>query len=104
MVKIKKKDIAASLRRQLAFKGAALEHYEDLISDYMALWEIKNDLIKDIKTRGVSFIDCSAAGKEMWKNNPSCKDLVGINRQMLSILKELKLSTDEVGGGDKDDL
>ena len=40
----------------------------------------------------------------MWKNNPSIKELVGVNRQMLSILKELKLSTDEMGGGDADEL
>jgi hypothetical protein len=104
MAKIKRKDIDASLREQLALKGASLDHYEDLISDYMALWDVKKDLIKDVRERGVSYKDYSAAGNVMWKNNPSIKELVMVNRQMLSILKELKLSTDEAGGGDEDDL
>ena len=100
----KRKGIDESLREQLALKGASLEHHEDLLSDYMSLWDVKNELIKDIRTRGVSYKDFSAAGNVMWKNNPSIKELVGVNRQMLSILKELKLTTDEMGGGDADDL
>ena len=104
MARSKRKEIDESLRDQLARKGAPLEHYQDLISDYMALWDAKNGLIEDIKTRGVSYKDYSAAGNVMWKNNPSIKELVGVNRQMLSILKELKLSADDKNGGEDDDL
>jgi hypothetical protein len=32
----------------------------------------------------------------MQKNNPSVKELVGINRQMLAILKELDINTNTV--------
>lgn len=101
---LKRKDILESLGEQLALKGAALSHYSDLLNDYMELWDTKNALTKDIKKRGVVYKDVSAAGHEMWKNNPSVKELVLVNRQMLSILKELKLTTDEAGGGDEDDL
>ncbi len=101
---LKRKDIIQSLEQQLAVKGATLAHYSDLLNDYMTLWETKNSLSADIKLRGVVYKDMSSVGVEMWKNNPSVKELVMVNRQMLTILKELKLSTDEVGGGDADDL
>ena len=100
----KRSIIQASLQEQLALKGASLDHYEDLLSDYMNLWDTKNKLILDIKKRGVVYQDVSASGNLMWKNNPSIKELVLVNKQMLSILKELKLSTNEAGGGDADDL
>lgn len=100
----RKRKILDSLQEQLALKGASLEHYEDLLKDYMSLWDAKNALVRDIKSRGVVYKDMSAAGNLMWKNNPSIKELVSVNRQMLMILKELKLSTDEVGGGDEDGL
>lgn len=100
----KRKDILESLEEQLAMKGASLSHYTDLLNDYMILWDTKNALATDIKTRGVMFEDFSSQGVKMMKNNPSIKELVMVNRQMLSILKELKLSTDEMGGGDEDEL
>ena len=100
----KRKDILESLEEQLALKGASLNHYTDLLNDYMILWDTKNALATDIKTRGVMYEDFSSQGVKMMKNNPSIKELVMVNRQMLSILKELKLSTDEMGGGDEDDL
>ncbi len=98
--KSKKTRILESLQAQLAVKGNYLEHYNDLLKDYIALWETKNLLIKDIKKRGVVYTDVSAAGHEMMKNNPSVKELVAVNRQMLTILKELKLTTDEMVGED----
>ena len=101
---IKRKDILESLQEQLAMKGASLDHYTDLLNDYMTLWDTKNALSADIKKRGVVYKDVSSVGVEMWKNNPSVKELVMVNRQMLTVLKELKLSTDDAGGGDEDDL
>lgn len=101
-----RKKIEDSILDQLKNRGSSLAHYADLIRDYMSFWDTKNALAKDIKTRGVMYQDVSAAGKLMWKNNPSIKEQVGVNRQMLSILKELKLTTgsDGGGGGDADDL
>lgn len=100
----KRKDILESLNVQLAAKGASVSHYEDLIDDYMTLWDTKNALAADIKKRGVVYTDASSVGVQMQKNNPSVKELVMVNRQMLSILKELKLSTEDAGGGDADEL
>lgn len=100
----KRKRIRESLLLQLAIKGASAEHYIDLINDYMNLWDAKNALIKDIKKRGVTYQDNSSTGVLVWKDNPAVKDLLATNRQMLSILKELNLSTKEVDGGDADEL
>ena len=97
-------EIENSLLEQLALLGAMKEHYIDLIRDYMGLWEVKTALLSDIKSRGVTFRDKSSIGVEMQKNNPSVKELVMVNKQMLSLLKELGLSTANTGDGEGDEL
>ena len=101
---IKQSDIKASLAKQLKDNGANTEHFSDLINDYMELWKLKNKLIKDIKTRGLTYESTSSAGKTYEKENPSIKQLMLTNRQMLAILKDLKLSTDTVVEDDDDEL
>ena len=96
--------IENSLLEQLALLGAMKEHYIDLIRDYMGMWKVKTELLKDIKKRGVTYEDLSSSGVKMQKNNPSVKDLVMINKQMLSLLKELGLSTANTGSGEADEL
>jgi phage terminase small subunit len=73
------------------------------VRDYMSLWDVKNDLLEDIKKRGVMYKDFSSVGIEMMKNNPSVRELVGINRQMLSILKDLDINTKTVALFNDDD-
>lgn len=98
------KSIREALEEQLAIKGAEQECYMDLVKDYMSLWRVKNSLVSDIRKRGVVYEDLSSVGVKMQKNNPSVKDLVTVNRQMLSILKELGLTTDQAGAGKVEDL
>lgn len=93
---LNKSQIRKSLTEQLNEMGAKVAHFEDLINDYLALYDVKNQLIKDIKDRGVTYTDYSAAGVAMQKNNPSTKDLVSVNRQMLAILKDLGVSTTNI--------
>lgn len=88
-----KSSIKKSLIEQLTQKGANIGHFSDLINDYMDFWEIKKSLISDIKLRGVVFNEVKISGLNVQKNNPSTKELVAINRQMLQILKELGLNT-----------
>ena len=61
---------------------------------------------QDIKTRGVSYETLSASGVPIMKQNQSIKDLVAVEKQMLSILKEMGLTTDAPTGEDvmNDDL
>ena len=99
-----KSKIEESLLWQLESLGASREHYVDQVADYMSLHEVKQKLIMDIRVRGVVYEDVSSVGVKMQKNNPSVKELVMVNRQMLTILKELGLNTSTAIGGDEDDL
>lgn len=101
---MKRVDIEKSLKKQLDDKGATVDHFTDLINDYLSIWDVKNALVDDIKTRGVTFTDVSSTGIPMMKNNPSVKELVIVNKQMMSILKELGISTTDIGVDDGDEM
>ena len=101
---MKRVDIEKSLKKQLDDKGATVNHFTDLINDYLSIWDVKNALVEDIKTRGVTFTDVSSTGIPMMKNNPSVKELVMVNKQMMSILKELGISTTDIGFDDGDEM
>lgn len=95
---ISKEKIRVSMMKQLEIKGAKVAHFEDLINDYLFLFDTKKMLQKDIKTRGVSYKTTSANGFEIEKQNQSVKDLVAVEKQMVSLLKELGLTTDAPTG------
>ncbi len=97
-----KTKIRESLEEQLREKGADTECFRDLIYDYMNLYDIKKQLQKDIKERGVSYKTTSASGYPIEKQNQSVKDLVAVNKQMLLILEKLKLTTDTVARDDEE--
>ncbi len=100
-----KSNIKKELIKQLSLKRANIDPFLSLVDDYLDLWSIKNELIKDIKSNGSVLKDLDSTGHGCrGKNNPSVKELVGVNKQMLSILKELGLSTANVGGDEDDDL
>ncbi|MFQ8680818.1 MAG: P27 family phage terminase small subunit [Enterocloster sp.] len=100
-----KKKIQESLELQLWKKGAKIECFQDLICDYMNLYDIKKALQKDIKTRGISYETTSASGYPIVKQNQSVKDLVAVGKQMLLILDKLGLTTGEiVPDSDEDEL
>lgn len=104
MRKPTKTQVKNSLIEQLTQMGANIPFFEDLVEDYMCLWDVKNGLQKDIKERGVTYKDVSSVGVEMMKNNPSTKELTMVNRQMLSILEKLGLSTDKCKIEEDDEL
>lgn len=95
------KEIKEDLLNQLKENETYGKHYEDLVNDYMALWDIKNRLIEDIKERGVSieWNNGKQAGK---KKNDSIPELNKTSAQMLKILSELGLkpSSKEAPGDD----
>ena len=95
-----KAQIKASLIKQLETKGANVAHFIDLIYDYLELYDTKKKLQTDIKKRGVSYETTSASGYEIIKQNQSVKDVVAVEKQMLSILKEMGLTTDAPTGND----
>ena len=91
MAKAKKTEIKQDLLDQLERQGIYGKHYVDLVNDYMALWDIKNKLIKDIKRRGVSVYWCNGGGQEGYKKNDSIAELNKTSAQMLKILNDLGL-------------
>lgn len=99
-----RREIKASLEMQLKKKGAETEHFRDLINDYMAFYDIKRSLEKDIKQRGISYETLSASGIPIIKQNQSVKDLVAVNKQMLMILDKLQLTTDKTIGDEDEKL
>lgn len=99
----KKTDIKKDLIDQLERNGVYGSHYLDLINDYMALWEIKNKLIRDIKERGVSIKWNNGGGQEGFKKNDSIAELNKTNAQMLKILSELNLKAGSSGSADEAD-
>lgn len=91
--KIKRNEVEKSLKDQLIAMGASIPVFIDLINDYMGLWDLKSLLNEDIKARGVVYDDVSSVGVPMKKNNPSVKELVNVNKQMLTLLDKLGLNT-----------
>lgn len=88
-------DIKRSLEEQLRRQGGEVSHFQDLICDYMSFYEVKEKLEKDIEKRGVSYETMSASGYPVIKQNQSIKDLVAVNKQMLTLLEKLKMTTDK---------
>lgn len=84
------KQIQQDLLNQLKENGTYGKHFEDLVNDYMELWDIKNKLIEDIKTKGVS-IEWSNGKQFSIKRNDSIRDLNQTSTQMLKILSDLGL-------------
>lgn len=102
---VKKADIKKDLLDQLERNGIFGRQYTDLIEDYMALWDIKNKLIKDIKKRGVTVEWNNGPTQNGCKKNESIGELNKTNAQMLRILSDLGLKATKLetpGDGDEE--
>jgi len=95
VAKAKKGQIREQIRQdlvdQLERQGGYGQHFLDLIDDYLALWDTKNELIRDIKERGVTVRYQNGENQWGYKKNDSVDNLVKVNKQMLMLLKELGL-------------
>ena len=107
VARTKKSELREQIRQdlidQLERQGIYGRHYLDLVEDYMALWDTKNDLIRDIKERGVTVRYQN--GQNQWghKKNDSVDNLVKVNKQMLMLLKELGLRAGNFEADSDDD-
>ncbi|WP_314068413.1 helix-turn-helix transcriptional regulator [uncultured Vagococcus sp.] len=101
----KRLQIEESLLEQLEDLGIIEGHFVDLISDYMMLWDMKNDLIQDIRVRGVSIPWSNGDKQKGYKKNDSISEMHKTSTQMLKILDFLRIDTANFdgGGGDEDD-
>lgn len=95
-------EIRKDLMTQLANNKTFGKHYEDLVNDYMELWNIKNNLIQDIKERGVA-VEWSNGKQGGIKKNDSIAELNKTSAQMLKILNDLGIKPSPLDVGDDDD-
>ncbi|MEG0900291.1 MAG: P27 family phage terminase small subunit [Oscillospiraceae bacterium] len=98
-----KSQIKADLLEQLEKRKIYGSQYVDLVNDYVALWEIKNNLIKDIKKRGVSVEYQNGQFQKGYKKNDSISELNKTNGQMLRILCELGINATQSPIDDDDE-
>ena len=100
----KYKKIRKNLIEQLKSKGADTPVFTDLVEDYMALWITKELLKIDIENTGVKMQYDNGGGQSGYKDNSSIEKLYKVNTQMLKLLSELKIKTDNVGVEVEDEL
>lgn len=101
---MKQADIKDGLIKQLERKGAKTAHFMSLIEDYIFLHGQVQKMKASIRREGTEYEAISAAGKTYRKENPAVKNIVLYNRQMLAILKELGLGTEDLAGEEDDEL
>lgn len=102
--KITESSLRESLYKQLEDAGAKVDHYVDLVEDYLKFRRLKVKLLADIKKRGATYQEETSTHVLVWKSNPAVKELAAVNRQMLQILREMDLTTKNVGGNDDGEL
>ena len=93
------KAISAQMEEKQLSKHA---HYQDLVQDYLMLWDIKNNLIKDIQDRGVTTKYQNGENQWGYKKNESISELLKVNRQMLTILYDLGIRASDIKVVDED--
>lgn len=109
MAKVKKgasaerEKIRRDLLDQLERNGTVGEHYADLVDYYMRLYDVKNELLTDIASRGAKVEVVTASGSRNIKTNDSVGDLLRVSMQMLKIADSLGLDPAQTDGGDGDD-
>jgi len=97
----KRSTIKQDLLDQLEVRGIVGAYYNDMIDDYMSLYDTKKNLIADIKTRGVT----TAWGTNI-KKNDSVAELNKTLAQMQKMLDWLGLRPPigEAGPGDDEEM
>ncbi|CRK80315.1 hypothetical protein [Neobacillus massiliamazoniensis] len=95
MAKVKRetlrKRIEKDLTSQLKEKTIVGKHFEDLVQDYLSLWDLKCELIDDIQDIGIK-----VSGMHGPKSNPSINDLHKTNDRMIKILDALGLKASPI--------
>ena len=87
----KREEIKKDLLNQLELKGMYQSYYIDMVEQYMRYYDIKNDLLKDIKENGVRIEITSGNGFTTSKVNESIMIVQKTTPLMLKILKDLGL-------------
>lgn len=96
MKKLRRKIELAIIKQLKEKKIYQYAHYQDLVNDYMKMWDFKNMLQDDIEKRGVSVYWNNGGGQEGYKKNESITELLKVNKQMLKILFDLGIRASDL--------
>ena len=99
----KRKEIRKDLMNQLKRNRISTQYYIDLVEKYMEFWDIENDLIDDIRERGVVVTYDNGGGQKGIKKNDSIDQRIKVSAQMLKILDSLGIKPTE-SEADDDEL
>lgn len=99
----KRKEIRKDLMNQLKRNRISTQYYIDLVEKYMDFWDIENDLIDDIRERGVVVTYDNGGGQKGIKKNDSIDQRIKVSAQMLKILDSLGIKPTE-SEADDDEL
>lgn len=91
----KRKEIRKDLMNQLKRNRISTQYYIDLVEKYMDFWDIENDLIDDIRERGVVVTYDNGGGQKGIKKNDSIDQRIKVSAQMLKILDSLGIKPTE---------
>lgn len=98
------KEIEKDLRDQLEANGTFGKFFDDMISDYMAMYVTKTLLVEDIQKRGTIVPYNNGGGQSGYKKNEAVDMFNKTNAQMLKLLSELGLKANAaIGGGEYGD-
>ena len=96
-------NIEQALKDQLKVNNTDTKYYNDIVTDYMRLWDIKNKLLKDIEERGVSVTYNHGGGQSGVKSNDSVALLLKVSERMMKLLDSMGIKPDVVAGSYEDD-
>lgn len=99
-----KKEFRDSLIFQLKAKNALLPCFIEMVDEYMYIRGLIADLKKEIKKEGVIRKNVyNSRGDTTFKINEATKEIRELEKHALHILKELKITTDNVISESEDD-
>lgn len=98
----KKKKIYDSLKEQLLLNDNYNDYTEDLLQDYLTMYEVKSQLALDIENNGISIEYDNGGGQRGRKGNSSIDLLNRTNAQMLKLLDSLGLKPTKMKKTPKD--
>lgn len=88
--------IREDLKNQLLEQNRFGKQFEDMIEDYIFLVKLKDEIQKDLDSKGIRYRVKTGNGFTQLKQNESVVNIVKVNNQMLKILEDLDLKTPEL--------
>lgn len=92
-----------SLKEQLELADNYNDYTEDLLKDYLSLYDTKCELSRDIDEHGVSLEYDNGGGQKGRKSNPSIDLMNRTNTQMIRLLDALGLKPSKMNSKSSDD-